>query len=79
MPQSSKLLAWVEPRGSQAFLAAFVGGAAVARQPAEQLCASHDEARQWIEGQAGELGLPVEWLNEAPAVSARLAGRRAFG
>ena len=66
MPQRSKLLAWVEPRNDEEFLAAFVGGAATERTPARQLCASPDEARQWIEHEAADFGLPVEWLNAPP-------------
>lgn len=66
MPLRSKLLAWVEPRNDEEFLAAFVGGAATQRAPATQLCASPAEARQWVEGEASELGLPVEWLSGAP-------------
>ena len=66
MSQKSKLLAWVEPRGDQAFLAAFVSGAATERLPATQLCTSPDDARQWIEDEAATLGLPVEWLDSAP-------------
>jgi hypothetical protein len=66
MPLRSKLLAWVEPRNDDEFLAAFVGGAATRRAPATQLCASPAEARQWVEDQASEVGLPVEWLSAAP-------------
>lgn len=66
MPQRSKLLAWVEPMGNDAFLAAFVGGAATARAPATQLCASPEEARQWVNNEAADFGLPVEWLTAAP-------------
>ena len=66
MPQGSKLLAWIEPRNDEMFLAAFVGGAATKRRPATNLCTSPDEARQWIEDEAAEMGLPVEWLDAAP-------------
>jgi hypothetical protein len=31
-----------------------------------QLCASPEEARQWVEHEAAEFGLPVEWVNEPP-------------
>ena len=66
MPQRSKLLAWVEPHGADEFVAAFVGGAATKRAPATQLCTSPEEARQWVEGEAAEFGLPIEWLSAAP-------------
>ena len=65
MPQSGKLLAWVEPTNGD-FLAAYVGGAATKRWPATQLCASSDEARRWVEHDAAKLGVPVEWVSEAP-------------
>ena len=67
MPQRSKLLAWVEARRDEEFVAAFVGGAATKRAPATQICASPEEARQWIEDEAAEFGLPVEWVNAPPA------------
>ncbi len=62
-----KLLAWVEPRDGDVFLAALVGeDAADIRAPATQLCASHRAARQWIEDEAAALGLPVRWLTRPP-------------
>jgi len=67
MTQDSKLLAWIEPRDDDAFLAAFVGKpAARQRAPAIRLCASTDEARQWVEREAAEFGLPIEWITAAP-------------
>jgi hypothetical protein len=66
MPQQSRLLAWVEPQRDNGFLAAFVGGAATRRAPATQVCLSLEEARHWVEGEAAEFGLPVEWLAAAP-------------
>jgi hypothetical protein len=66
MPQSSKLLAWVEPQRDQEFLTAYVGGAAAKRRPATQLCASPDDARRWVEHEAAALGLTVAWVSEAP-------------
>ena len=66
MPGRRKLLAWVESRSHGEFLAAFVGGAATNRVPAMHLCASPEEARQWVEDEAAEFGLPVEWLSAAP-------------
>jgi hypothetical protein len=67
MPQSGKLFAWIEPQSDDVFLAAFVGApAASTRRPATQVCASPDEARQWVERQATALGIPVEWVSVAP-------------
>jgi hypothetical protein len=66
MPLSGKLLAWIAPRGDDAFLAAFGAAEVPGRAPATQLCSSPAEARQWIEGEAAALGLPVAWVGEAP-------------
>jgi hypothetical protein len=66
MPLHSGLLAWIEPRDDEEVLASFVGGSALDRRPATLLCASAVEARQWIEQQAAELGVLVEWLNAPP-------------
>ena len=65
------LLAWIEPRGDDRFLAAFVGAygpqrVPTTRAPAAQLCSSHADASKWIEDQAAAVGLPVELLTEAP-------------
>jgi hypothetical protein len=57
MQHLSKLLAWVEPQGDEEFVAAFVGGAAPQRAPAVQVCATPEEAREWIEHEAAEFGL----------------------
>jgi hypothetical protein len=59
---TDKLLAWVEPRDDEAFLAAFVAADARRREPATQLCSSRDEARNWIETQAAAIDAPVEWV-----------------
>jgi hypothetical protein len=66
MRQRSKLLAWVEPQRDDEVVAAFVGGAARQRVPATQVCASVEEAREWVEHEAAEFGLPVEWLSAPP-------------
>jgi hypothetical protein len=63
---TDKLLAWVEQSDDKAFLAAFVAADARHREPAAQLCSSHDEARGWIETQAMALDAPVEWVAAAP-------------
>jgi hypothetical protein len=56
----------VKQHGDREFLASFVGGGATKRSPATQLCGSSDEARQWIEGEAAQIGVPIEWLSAAP-------------
>jgi hypothetical protein len=66
MPTKGKLLAWIEPRSDDLFLAAFVGAEASSRAPAAQPCPSRTEARAWIEDQAAALGLPVEWVGRPP-------------
>jgi hypothetical protein len=40
------------------FVAAYA--MALRQKPATHRCASHDEARRWVEVQAAELGVPVE-------------------
>ena len=66
MTSNATLLAWIEPRDGNEYVAAFVGaGAAGSRGPAQRLCASADEARRWVESEASACGLPVEWVNRA--------------
>jgi hypothetical protein len=62
MPNSAKLLAWIEPCADDEFRAAFVASAAPERAPATRRCGSPDEARQWIADEAAALGAPVEWI-----------------
>jgi hypothetical protein len=64
MPASSKFLAWIEPSDGSEFQAAFVAAMASRRKPATHRCASPDEARRWVEVQAAELGVPVEWVDQ---------------
>ena len=74
MPNDGKLLAWIEMRSDEDFVAAFVGEGVAhdlseddpGRAPAMQLCSSSEEARQWVHDQADAIGLPIRWLNEAP-------------
>ncbi|MGC1410164.1 MAG: hypothetical protein WA864_14635 [Acetobacteraceae bacterium] len=67
MSSVSRLLAWIEPGSGQEFQAAFVSEAmALRRRPATRRCASPDEARQWVEGEAAALGVPVEWTDHSP-------------
>jgi hypothetical protein len=75
MAPSGKLRAWIEHQNGGGFLAAFVGvatlpdgGTAVAnREPATCVCCSPDKAREWVEGEATEFGLPVEWVESTAA------------
>ena len=64
-----RLRAWIETRGDQqGVLAAFIGvppdsDTPVRRLPATRHCASHTEAKQWVEDEARALGdIPVEWV-----------------
>jgi hypothetical protein len=52
--------------GQEVFEAAFVAQAAPSRAPATQVCSSRLEAKQWVEHEAGELGVQVEWVPGAP-------------
>jgi hypothetical protein len=66
MPDN-KLLAWIESRNGEC-TAAFVSVPTASRRaPATYSCASPDEARAWIEGEAVALGVPVEWTDRSPA------------
>jgi hypothetical protein len=68
MPASSKFLAWIEPSDGRQVVAAFVAAAMVSRRkPAMHRCASLDEARRWVEVQAAEFGVPVEWVDRPPS------------
>jgi hypothetical protein len=75
MPPNGKLRAWIDRQHGGRFLAAFIGvatlpdgGTAVAdREPATRVCCSSDMARQWVEKEATEFGLPVEWVEGASA------------
>jgi hypothetical protein len=74
MPLEGHLIAWIEARGSDGYVGAFVGEGATAgvrkdfpgRSPARYVCSSPDEAQQWIEDQASALDLPVKWVSQAP-------------
>ena len=65
MSTSSKLLAWIEPSDGREYLAAFVASATASRrEPAAYSCASPFEAHRWVEVQAAEFGVPVEWIDQ---------------
>ena len=63
MSSGSRLLAWIEPRG-EAVWVAFVGALAIHRTPATRVCASIEQARQWVEVEAASVGLPIEWISQ---------------
>ena len=64
--QSSKLVAWVEPRSRHESVAAFVSAATAShRAPAVRQCSSLAEARHWVQREAAALGhVSVEWVSE---------------
>jgi hypothetical protein len=63
MPLRGKLLAWIEPGDTEGELvAAFVGGGTPDRPPVTRLCATPDEAREWVETEADAIGVPVHWV-----------------
>jgi hypothetical protein len=69
----NKLLAWIEPRDDREFRVAFVSAPTASRRaPATYSCASPDEAREWVQVQAAELGIPVEWIDDWPRVFANV-------
>jgi hypothetical protein len=64
MPLSGKLLAWIEPGDDEdECVAAFVGGATPDRPPATRVCATPDEAREWVETEAYALDVTVHWMS----------------
>jgi hypothetical protein len=65
-PASSKLLAWIEASDGREFQAAVVAAMASRRKPATNRCAFLHEARRWVEVQAAEFGVPVEWVDQPP-------------
>jgi hypothetical protein len=74
---AGKIRAWIEHRTKPGVLAAFVGvpgegDAPLQRPPATRLCASLDEAKQWIETEARAIGVPIEWASgpHAPLANA---------
>ena len=66
MPTGERFLAWVKPREGEGFEASFVAANTVSRRaPATHGFASPGEAKEWVERQASELGVPVEWVDQA--------------
>lgn len=62
MPSDERLVAWIEPHGSD-FIASFVAAsAAELRAPAVRQCASQEEARHWVTQEAAAICASVRWL-----------------
>ena len=63
MPATGKLIAWIETRADGEVVGGFLGETMDNdRVPAERVCGSPQEAHTWIEHEASQLGLPVEWI-----------------
>ena len=63
---TGKLVAWVEVNEEGQAVGAFVGESrASTRAPATRPCATVQDARRWVEEEAGRLGLPVVWDDAA--------------
>ena len=75
MRPSGSLLAWLEPGNTGEVAAVFIGepvfvdarDAQRRRAPARRVHSSPERARAWVEAEAAALGLPVAWLDAAPA------------
>lgn len=62
-PLAGKLTAWIEKRADGEVVGAFLGETMDNhRLPARKTCRSPQEAHAWVEREADELGLPVEWV-----------------
>jgi len=60
---AGKLIAWIETKAGGEVVGAFLGETTEnKRLPAIRVCSSPQEAHAWIEREAIELGLPVEWI-----------------
>lgn len=66
MPTGEKFLAWVKPSKGEGFEASFVAANTRSRRaPASYGFATPVEAKRWVEQQASELGVPVEWVDQS--------------
>jgi hypothetical protein len=64
MPTGEKFLAWLTPCKGEGVEASFVAAnTAPRRAPATHGFTSPVEAKEWVEQQASELGVPVEWVD----------------
>jgi hypothetical protein len=62
-----RLIAWIEQRAPCEFVAAFVASATASeRRPAVCRCSSQHEARHWVEAEAAEFEVPVDWVDRPP-------------
>ena len=74
MSIKGSLLAWIEPCDRGKFAGCYIGEGALragqaamqGRAPAVLVCATRDQAEEWIVSEADSLDLPVKWVNERP-------------
>ncbi len=63
VPAAGKLTAWIETKADGEVVGAFLGETiGNHRLPARKICSSPQEAHAWVEHEAAELGLPVDWV-----------------
>lgn len=63
VPAAGKLIAWIETEADGEVAGAFLGETINnPRLPARKICNSPQEAQAWVEHEAAELGLPVNWV-----------------
>jgi len=63
IPIPGKLIAWIEKKADGEVVGAFLGETMDNhRLPARKTCSSPQEAHAWIEHEASELGLSVDWV-----------------
>jgi len=62
MARDDRLLAWIEQHNDDEYVGAFAGSGARERAPATQHCSTPNDAREWVNAQVDELGIPIEWV-----------------
>lgn len=63
-PAAGKLIAWIETKADGEVVGAFLGETMDNdRVPAKKVCSSTRAAHAWIEHEASQLGLPIEWVS----------------
>lgn len=63
VPVAGKLIAWIETKADGEVVGAFLGETMDNhRLPARKICSSPQEAQAWVEHEATELGLSVDWV-----------------
>jgi hypothetical protein len=60
------LIVWIEDHGAAGAEAAFLYAAAPKRAPARRRFLSIDCARRWVQSEADEMALPVQWVDARP-------------